>query len=148
MTPAEAFAALAPHRQWRVHLALCGDALEVWTKYAQTHAPLRYADSVVGMQHEVDVSLPAAALDSAGAGEDLAHVARRYEEPIAALQDGDLTLPREIQFAYYAIYHCFLKHAAGEPIDPWLIVNQALSSNNNNEASWAPRLAQAMAASV
>jgi len=144
MTPAEAFAQLAPHRQWRVQLALCGDALEVWTRYARTHAPIRYADSVVGMQHALDVALPADALCSAGAGEDLAHVARRYEEPITALQDDDLTFPREIKFAYYAIYNCFLKHACNEPIDPWVIVNQALSSNNN-EASWTPRLTRAIA---
>ena len=113
--------------------------------YVLAHAPIRYADSVVGMQHEVDVGLPADALRSARAGADLGNVENRYGEPIVAMHDGDLTFPGEVQFAYYAIYNCFRKHACGEDIDSWLIVNQALSSNDNQE-SWAPRLTQAMTA--
>jgi hypothetical protein len=147
MTPAESFGQLGADRQRQVHLSLCEDALETWSSYVGTRPPLRYVDSVVGMRHEVDVGLPADALRSARAGVDLANVESRYREPIVAMQDDDLTFPDPVEFAYYAIYNCFRKHACGEDIDPWLIVNQALSSNDNKE-SWAPRLTQAMARAI
>jgi len=99
------------------------------------------------MQHEVDIGLPADALRSARAGVDLANVASRYREPIVAMQDDDLNFPEPVEFAYYAIYNCFRKHACGEDIDPWLIVNQALSSSEDKE-SWLPQLAQAIAAAI
>jgi hypothetical protein len=147
MTPADSFAQLGADRQRQVHLLLCEEALEVWMNYVLARGPIRYADSVVAMQHEVDAGLPADAFRCARAGADLADVKRRYGEPIVAMQDGDLTFPREVEFAYYAIYNCFRKHACGEDIDPWLIVNQALSSNDNQE-SWTPRLTQAVAAAT
>jgi hypothetical protein len=147
MTPAESFGQLGAERQRQVHLSLCEDALETWTSYVSARAPLRYADSVVGMRHDVDVGLPADALRSARTGADLANVESRYREPIAAMQDDDLTLQDPVKFAYYAIYNCFRKHACGEDIDPWLIVNQALSSNDNKE-SWVPRLMRAMATAI
>ena len=125
---------------------MCEFALEAWTSYARNHAPLRYTDSVVGMRHEVDVGLPADALRSARAGADLADVEGRYGEPIAAMQDDNLKFPDAVEFAYYAIYNCFRKHACGEDVDSWLIVNQALSSSDDKEL-WLPRLTQAIAAS-
>jgi len=147
MTPAESFPQLTAASQRQVHLSLCEHALAHWTNYVRTHASLRYIDSVVGMQHEVDIGLPADALRSARAGVDLANVASRYREPIVAMQDDDLNFPEPVEFAYYAIYNCFRKHACGEDIDPWLIVNQALSSSEDKE-SWLPQLAQAIAAAI
>jgi hypothetical protein len=97
------------------------------------------------MRHEVDVHLPHDALRSANTGEDLADVEGRYREPIVAMQDDDLEFPDPIEFAYYAVYNCFRRHVRGEGIDPWLIVNQALSSSKD-EASLSPRLAAAVAA--
>ena len=61
------------------------------------------------------------------------------------MQDDDLSLLDSVEFAYYAIYNCFRKYARDEDIDPWLIVNQALSSSGD-EASWLPQLTQAIAA--
>jgi hypothetical protein len=145
MPPAESFRLLAPEHQRQVHLRLCGEALRVWMAYAAEHSPVRYADSVVGMRHEVDARLPHDALRSARSGADLADVQRRYQEPIAAMQDCDLEFPDPIKFAYYAIYNCFRRYALGEEIDPWVIVNQALSSIDD-EASWSPRLTAAVAA--
>jgi len=147
MTPAESFGQLGADRQRQVHLSLCEAALETWMKYVRLRAPLRYADSVVGMRHEVDIGLPADALRSARAGVDLANVESRYSEPIVAMQDDDLTFPEPVKFAYYAIYNCFRNHACGEDIDPWLIVNQALSSDDNKD-SWVPRLTDAMATAI
>jgi hypothetical protein len=117
----------------------------VWDAYATEHAPIRYADSVVGMRHGVDMRLPHDALRSATAGADLADVDGRYREPIVAMQDDDLVFPDPIKFAYYAVYNCFRRHALGEVIDPWLIVNQALASIDD-ERSWSQRLTAAVAA--
>ena len=146
MTPAETFRQLTAERQRQVHLRLCEEALGVWDAYVTENAPIHYADSVVGMRHDVDVRLPHDALRAAKAGADLANVAGRYREPIVAMQDHDLEFPESIGFAYYAVYNCFRRHACGEEIDPWRIVNQALSSIDD-ESSWLPRLTAAMAAS-
>jgi hypothetical protein len=64
------------------------------------------------------------------------NVAERYQEPIAALQDDDLTFPENITYAYYAIYNLFKKYAKIEVVDDWLIVNQSLSTEDDSEA-WA-----------
>ena len=145
MAPAELFRQLTPERQRQVHLRLCEEALRVWTAYAAEHSPIRYVDSVVGIAHEVDLTLPHDALRSARAGADLADVRGRYREPIVAMQDDDLQFPDPVEFAYYAIYNCFRRHACADDIDPWLIVNQALASSED-EGSWARRLAAAVAA--
>jgi hypothetical protein len=147
MNLAETFHQLTPGHQRQVHLALCEHALAVWVGYVKTRAPICYTDSVVGMRHEVDIELPADALRSARAGADLANVKSRYREPIVAMQDDDLMFPDPVTFAFYAIYHCFKKHACREDIDPWLIVNQALSSDDDSN-SWKPRLTQAIAAAT
>jgi hypothetical protein len=145
MTLADSFHQLTPDRQRRVHLRLCEHALETWRRHAVTHGPIRYADSVAGMRHEVDLELPADAFRSALRGADLARVARRYLEPIAAMQDEDLTFPDPVRFAYYAIYNCFEKYVAGREIDGWVIVNQALSSQEDS-SEWAQLLSEAVAA--
>lgn len=144
MNLAETFANLTPAGQRTVHLWLCDQALNVWTAFATQHAPIVYLDSVVGMRHEVEVGLPHEALQSARAGRDLADVAQRYQEPITALQDDDLSFPEPVVFAYYAVYNCFRVHACGEDLDRWMIVNQALSSDADRDA-WRPRLVAAMA---
>src|SRR5882724_11033991 len=99
MTPVESFGQLLASRQRQVHLSLCEHALTHWKNYASTHAPLRYTDSVVGMRHEVDVGLPADALRAARAGVDSTGVESRYQEPIAAMQDADLSFPDSVKFA-------------------------------------------------
>lgn len=143
--PAELFERLAPEQQRQVHLRLCVEALGAWLAYSAEHAPIRYMDTVVGGSHEVDVLIPGDALRSADAGADLANVDGRYYEPIVAMQDDDLEFPDPIEFAYYAVYNCFRRHARGEAIDSWLIVNQALSSIDD-ASTWAPRLTAAMTA--
>jgi hypothetical protein len=129
-----------------VHLLLCEEALRIWDEYTTRNAPIVYYDSVVGMRHKVDVRLPHDALNSARRGTDIENVQDRYLEPTIAMQDDDLEFPKEIQFAYYAVYNCFRKHACGEDIDAWLIVNQALSADDD-EAAWSNRLTTAIAAS-
>ena len=98
MTPAETFGQLPASRQRQVHLSLCEHALMHWKNHVSTHAPLRYTDSVVGMRHEVDVGLPADALRAARAGVDSMSVESRYQEPIAAMQDTDLSFLASVEF--------------------------------------------------
>lgn len=126
-----------------VHLALCEDAVRTWNEYVQGNpAALHYRDSVVGMRHHVDIALPADALRAARAGVDDADVDGRYLEPIAALQDDDLTFPDSVELGYYAIYNCFRKYVSGEDIQDWLIINQALSVHHDSEV--AGRLTRAI----
>ncbi|PPJ15760.1 hypothetical protein C5E44_19265 [Nocardia nova] len=143
MTPSDLFFQLGAEQRRQVHLSLCEDALPIWIEYVRKKgAALRYRDSLVWLWHRVDVELPADALRSARAGVDLADVRDRYREPICALQDDDLAFPDPVEFAYYAIYNCFLEYACGADIDDWLIVNQALSAHDIDEA--APRLTHAI----
>ena len=147
MTLGESFRQLTPERQRDVHLLLCEEALQIWNEYAARKAPIVYYDSVVGVRHKVDVRLPHDALHSARLGCDVDDVQHRYLEPTVAMQDDDLVFPRTIKFAYYAIYNCFRKHACGEDLDPWLIVNQALAADDS-EAAWTKRLTKALSAST
>ena len=140
MNAADAFLALPPGDQRRIHLALCRDALAVWMAYVAAEGPIRYNDSIVGMLHEVEPGLPADALRSAEAGADLADVDVRYREPITALQDDDLSFPGPVGLGYYALYNCFQRYACGASIDPWIIVQQALACTPDP----AERLARAV----
>ncbi len=130
---ADEFLALKPDQRRVVHFVLCEYALHKWNQYASVQGRIRYTESVVGTQQQVDKHLPADALGSARQGTDSGHLGKRYEEPITAMQDDDLIFPENIEFAYYAIYNLFRKYALGKDIDDWLIVNQALSSEEDSE---------------
>lgn len=140
-----AFDGLDGLRRRMVQLALCRYALGVWEAYLQRHGPIEYVDSVVGLRHRLDSTLPRDALASVEVGVDRAGVAQRYLEPIAALQDGDLRLPNQIELAYYAIYNLYRSAFEGAAIDAWLIVNQALSAEAD-PAMWRALLADALLA--
>ncbi len=133
------FLALDSAQRRVVHFALCKHALRKWNEYVNVRGQIRYIESVVGTQQKVDKQLPADALESAERGVDLANVEKRYGEPIVAMQDEDLTFPKNIEFAYYAIYNLFRKYALEKDIADWLIVNQALSSEKDS-AKWRPLL--------
>lgn len=135
-----AFEALDTPRRRSVQLALCRHALGVWEAYLRRHGPVEYVDSVVGLYHCLDSTLPRDALASVEAGVDRAGVAQRYLEPIAALQDDDLELPGHIELAFYAIYNLFRSAVEGVAIGDWLIVNQALSAEED-PALWRMLLA-------
>ena len=126
-----AFEALDGSRRRAVQLALCRHALGVWEAYLRRHGPVEYIDSVVGLYHSVDSALPRDALASVEAGAERADVSHRYLEPIAALQDDDLELPGQIELAYYAIYNLYRSGIEGAAIDDWLVVNQALSAEED-----------------
>jgi hypothetical protein len=87
--------------------------------------------------------LPFDAFESARQGRDVARVEERYGEPITAMEDFDLEFPEPVQFAYYAVYNLFCKYACLEEVEDWLIVNQALSSRQD-EKEWAKLLEEAI----
>lgn len=125
-------------------LRLCEPALERWREHCREHAPMRYIEGVCGTRQEVDTTLPADALEAARRGADHADVGARYAEPLAALQDDDLRFPETVTYAYYAIYNLFRLLAQGREVDPWLIANQALSTDPD-PTSWERRLRAALA---
>ena len=141
----DAFHALSPAGRFQAQQMLCRHALSAWQRYIHAHGPIHYRESVTGTSQTVDDRLPADALRAAAAGDDLADVARRYQEPIVALQEDDLVFPQHIEYSYYAIYNLFRRRVQGaEQVDDWLVVNQALSSSPDPEA-WRPMLEAALA---
>ena len=59
------------------------------------------------------------------------------------MQDDDLVFPENITNAYYAVYNLFKKYGQDEDVDDWLIVDQALASEDDSEA-WARLLQRAI----
>lgn len=133
------FFSLSPVQRRSVHLQLGRQALRNWEVYARTQGEMRYVESVAGTPQVVDSQLPRDALASVQAGQDLAGVAERYLEPIAALQDDDLIFPDSTEFAYYALYNLYQKYVQQQEIKDWLIVNQALASEEDPK-KWYPML--------
>jgi hypothetical protein len=126
---AAAFVSMPPEQQRGVHLRLLHHALRVWEQHYPPGGRPTYRESVAGTLQELDVELPRQALAAIHDRRDPADIAARYREPITALRDADLTLsPEAAEFAYYAIYNAFRLHALGHSTDPWLVVNQALST--------------------
>lgn len=135
-TLADQFHQLTHAEKRSVHLFLGQHALLKWHYYCSSNRRrLFYVESVCGTGQIVDTKLPTDAFDSAREGRDVKGVANRYREPIAAIQDDDLTFPDPIKFTYYSLYNLFIKYAQQEVIDDWLIVNQALSSEQD-DAQW------------
>lgn len=138
------FKALGEDGQRLVHFALCEHALRVREDFIRAEGPLEYRDCVVGLAHVVDAQLPRDALQAARPGLRASDIKDRYVEPVVSMQDDDLEFPRHIEFAYYAIYNLFQKYVLGAHIEPWLIVNQACTSELD-EDQWHPMLEAALA---
>ncbi len=133
-TPAERFLALSPGQRRIVHELLVEHALAKWQVYVESRGEIRYRESVTGTEQTVDANLPGNALAAVQSGQRIAAVAEGYSEPIVAMQDGDLSFPESVTFAYYAIYNFFRRYAMQrEEIDDWLLVNQAVSSEDDEE---------------
>ena len=130
-TLAKQFHDLPVDRRRKVHLFLGEAALRKWRKYCSAHRRIGYVETVCGTRQSVDIELPADACQAAREGRDNKNVAARYQEPITAMQDDDLIFPEPVEYAYYALYNLFNKYAARESVDDWLIVNQALSSEED-----------------
>ena len=54
-------------------------------------------------------------------------------------------MPEEIEYAYHSVDNLFLRYGLAEPIDDWLIVNQAVSSLGvNGGDAWGAALDAAL----
>ena len=125
---AQSFLSMPPAAKRLVHLRLCEQALSVWERHFPPGSEVIYRESVAGSSQELDVLLPHEALASIRAGKDDFGISQRFQEPLAALHDGDLEIPEDAEFAFYAIRNAFQLHVVGKPTDDWLIVNQACSA--------------------
>lgn len=128
---ADEFFTLNPEQRRSIHFNLCEHALDKWNLFEKAHNTIEYVETVAGTRQVVDKQLPFESFESALQGVDSLNIAQRYQEPIVALQDDDLKFPENIIFAYYAIYNLFKKYVEKETVDDWLIVNQALSTEDN-----------------
>jgi hypothetical protein len=146
-TPAQRFRELSPARRRFVHDTLAQYALGRWQAFAESRKGIVYYETVAGTRQVVDKRLPADALAAVRTGEGIDDVATRYQEPICALQDEDLSLPDTVEFAYYAIYNYFRRYALKTEIDDWILVNQALSSEAD-EWAWIPLLLRAIEGAI
>lgn len=127
------FLTLDKEERRTVHFALCEFALQNWSIYAKQQKIIQYRESVVGTYQTLDFQLPQDAFETAKHNLNPRNVKRRYLEPITAMQDDDLSFPGHMEFAYYSIYNLYRKYALEEPVDDWIIVNQALSSEVDPE---------------
>ncbi|MBC7542734.1 MAG: hypothetical protein H7338_08385 [Candidatus Sericytochromatia bacterium] len=96
----------------RCCLAAAELALPVW-EMGLHDQDLRYRDSVVGMGHVADRTLPGQALayvrycyEAGRFGRDEG-ISTAYAEPIAALQDDGWSLPEPRLLAYYAAFNAY-----------------------------------------
>src|SRR5262245_38431810 len=123
-TLADRFRDLSAAQKRIVHQILCEHALAKWREFCNFKRRIAYVETVCGTHQVVDMTLPDESLRSVKENRDIAEVDRRYSEPIAAMQDHDLSFPKQITFAYYAIHNMFNKYVQNEAVDDWLIVNQ------------------------
>lgn len=128
----ESFLDLNAHEKKQSQIKACTFALSVWKTYCAQRKEMIYSDSIVGMAHRVEKDLPEKALQAVIDGLVSPEITQAYREPIVALQDMDIDWPDQIEFAYYAIDNLYRKYALNLPIDDWLIINQALSSESNS----------------
>jgi hypothetical protein len=126
------FSALPAARKRVVHLALCERALTRWQAFCASGVDLSYVESVCGTTQAVDPQLPVDAFWAVASETANPTLAQRYQEPLVALQDDDLELPDEIEYAFYAIYNLYRKYMAHQSVDDWLIVNQALAAQGQD----------------
>jgi hypothetical protein len=111
---------------------LCAPGLPAIRAYFRDPSRARYVDSVVGMQHEVDVGLPERVLAQIHSArgippaEVIEPLWSEYLEPMAAHQDSDLEFEDgAAELAYLAIYNLLM--CCRKPHDrdlAWLVVVQ------------------------
>jgi hypothetical protein len=142
-TPSDRFLAMPPSRRRALQELLVEQALARWKAYAQREGSMTYVETVVGTTQAVDATLPERALASVRSGVGVQEILRAYDEPMAALTDGDLVFPDPVLFAYNAIYNFFRRYACDADVDDWLIVSQA-GSSEEDERRWTETLAKAL----
>jgi len=131
----EIFLKLSANEKKRIHVMLCERSLNKWNDYVSKHKDIYYTESVCGTKQQLNMNLPREAIKSVKMGVNILSIEQKYTEPIAAMQDEDLKFPEAIMFAYYSTYNLFRKYLCSADVDDWLIVNQALSSEDNRKSA-------------
>ncbi len=129
----EAFLNLTGEQKRFVHFQLCENSLGILEKYLDETGRIEYVESVVGTLQVFDPKLPRDAFESAQNGGNLYDTDYRFAEPIAAIQDDDLSFINHIELAFFSIYNLFQKYVLHREIEDWVIVNQALSAETDDE---------------
>ncbi len=124
MTLEEHIDNLPKDKQLDIAIRLTRLTLPIWDKYA-TKNELIYRDTVVGLQHSVDISLLKNTIDAVEKyistnkinkaiikNIDLLKFSRQFSDPLVALQDLDWELPNEVERTFYAV-HNLLDSALG-----------------------------------
>lgn len=135
----ERYFALPADQQIAVQLRLCSQALRVWDEHFSLLPPQMFQLDAQAMPQALDPRLPRQAFETtmalmAAGGRDealqaqAADVAGRFQAPMQALQAQQLRLPTSVEFAFHALRNLLASLGRQEPIDPWLIINQALSA--------------------
>jgi len=117
----------------KLHIKACQFSLHIWEKFAQQGKNLSYLDSVVSMRHTIDNNIPKRALKAVKMKQSNHEISKNYREPIVALQDMDWQPPERIEFAYYSIYNLYQKYCQGIDVDDWLIINQCIAAQSNDD---------------
>ena len=125
------FQKLAADEKRMAHIILCEFALDKWNEYVSANGEIRYIETVCGTERIIEKSLPADAIGSVKMKREDPRIEERLREPITAIRDGDLELPETMKFALHSFYNLYRKYMRGDDIDDWLIVNQALSADEN-----------------
>lgn len=88
----------------------CEAALNAWSEFASAEN-FSYADSVLGLRHEIDSDLPSRVLSCVrgnleNLGTDFGFALQEeYLEPLAALGDGDFKMPENALEAFTSFHH-------------------------------------------
>jgi hypothetical protein len=129
------FLLLDANEKKKAHIKACTYSLAAWDAFTEKGKNLSYRDSVALMKHQIENDLPGKALQAVIEGLASKEIEECYLEPITALQDMDWEPPENIEYAFYSIYNLFRKYCEGAEIDDWLIINQSLSSETD-ENKW------------
>lgn len=125
MTIQEHIESLSIDKQFKLAIRLLNLAVPIWHKFAE-NGNLNYRDSVVGLQHSVDINLLTNTLRLVGKygsanlnqkvlakDDELLGLKMQFSDPIIALQDDDWNLPKDVKNVFYGIYN-ILNAALGE----------------------------------
>ncbi len=104
----------------------CEEALKVWKAFVPS-IDFYYADSVVGVAHDIKLDLPERALEAVRIKklELVNSIYQEYLEPIVAIQDEDWSLPEPALMAFYSVYNLLDGFRSENPSSIAISINQA-----------------------
>ncbi|AKZ64474.1 hypothetical protein F506_19050 [Herbaspirillum hiltneri N3] len=134
---ANQFFSLSAERRRVAFLFLAKRALDSWQIHFPKDSHFEYREAVTGSTQILEIDLPLNAIKEIESITFDVSVTSHYREPIAALQDGDLELPEQVEFAYYGIYNAHQLLRKSTSIKEELILSQLLSALQSGAAEQA-----------